>query len=224
MQHTTRSLLVAFGSAAALVAAPLVLDVQERTAADEAVTVAGAAPAPPTVAGAAPAPPTGAVPVPAPPTGAVLAAVPAVPALPAATDVPSGGSVLAEDPDAPGPTTTVPVPLPAGSTRGGDLPPELLPTPPYPSCPITEDGAWWTEPGDPYTCLPPGTATFYEPTPPGIPPELLEPIFEEPGTGPGPDDDCRTSGALQCTVTIMGQDYVVTFADGKPVGVREAQG
>ncbi|MEC5198298.1 hypothetical protein RCH21_000506 [Arthrobacter sp. PL16] len=70
-----------------------------------------------------------------------------------------------------------------GSGMGGDLPPETLPEPSYPQCPITEAGAWWTEPSDPYTCLPPQSIPFHEPTPPGIPPELLEPIFEEPGTG-----------------------------------------
>jgi hypothetical protein len=107
---------------------------------------------------------------------------------------------------------------------GGDLPPGLLPDPPYPQCPITEDGAWWTDPADPYTCIPPASRPFHEPTPPGIDPGLLEPIFEDPGTEPGPGGDCRTTGALQCTVTIMGQDYVVLFADGRPVGVVEAQG
>ncbi|MCU1632139.1 MAG: hypothetical protein JWM61_791 [Micrococcaceae bacterium] len=70
-----------------------------------------------------------------------------------------------------------------GSGMGGDLPPETLPEPSYPQCPITDAGAWWTEPSDPYTCLPPQSIPFHEPTPPGIPPELLEPIFEEPGTG-----------------------------------------
>ena len=105
---------------------------------------------------------------------------------------------------------------------GGDLPPEALPSPPYPQCPITEAGAWWTDPADPYTCIPPGSLPFHEPTPPGIPPELLEPIFEQP-VPPGPGEDCRLVGALQCTVTIMGEDYVVTFAEGRPVGVSEAR-
>ncbi len=117
-----------------------------------------------------------------------------------------------------------PAPRPSGSGRGGDLPPEDLPAPPYPQCPITEAGAWWTDPADPYTCIPPGSLPFHEPTPPGIDPELLEPIFEEPGTAPDQGDDCRTTGAFQCTVTIMGQDYVVTFAHGKPVGILEVQG
>ena len=116
-----------------------------------------------------------------------------------------------------------PITRPPGSGMGGDLPPGLLPDPAYPQCPITEDGAWWTDPADPYTCIPPGSIPFHEPTPPGIDPELLEPIFEEPGIAPGAGDDCRTAGALRCTVTIMGQDYVVTFADGKPVGVLEVQ-
>lgn len=133
---------------------------------------------------------------------------------------------------------------------GGELPPEALPSPAYPQCPITDDGAWWTDPADPYTCLRPGSLPFHEPTPPGIDPELLKPIFEdatpeeprefhEP-TPPGIDpellkpifedpavpargEDCRTTGALQCTVTIMGQAYVVSFADGQPVGVVEAR-
>ncbi|MHA7238534.1 hypothetical protein [Arthrobacter sp. TMS1-12-1] len=209
MQHTTRSLLVAFGSAAVLVAAPLALDLQERTVADDAVTVPSQAPASPTDAA---------------PTVAVPAAVPAVPVLPATADDPSAGGGPAEHTAAPDPAPTAPAPLPAGATRGGDLPPELLPVPPYPQCPITEDGAWWTDPADPYTCLRPGSVTFYEPTPPGIPPELLEPIFEEPDAAPTPENDCRTSGALRCTVTIMGQEYVVTFREGKPVSVLEAQG
>lgn len=65
-----------------------------------------------------------------------------------------------------------------GSGMGGDLPPGYLPTPPYPQCPITAAGAWWTDPADPYTCLPPASVPFHEPTPPGIDPELLEPIVE----------------------------------------------
>ncbi|MHA7284859.1 hypothetical protein ACX80I_01150 [Arthrobacter sp. MDT3-44] len=131
--------------------------------------------------------------------------------------------------ESPVPEDTPPAPAPApapawpGSGMGGDLPPGSLPVPPYPECPITEAGAWWTDPADPYTCIPPGSVPFHEPTPPGIDPELLEPIFEEPQTQPGPGDDCRLVGALQCTVTIMGQDYVVTFSDGKPVGVAEAR-
>ncbi|TPV22531.1 hypothetical protein FJV46_13820 [Arthrobacter agilis] len=72
-----------------------------------------------------------------------------------------------------------------GSGMGGDLPPEALPSPPYPKCPITAAGPWWTDPADPYTCLPPGSLPFYEPTPPGIDPGLLEPIFEEPGAPKG---------------------------------------
>ncbi|WDF32067.1 hypothetical protein PTW37_09250 [Arthrobacter agilis] len=72
-----------------------------------------------------------------------------------------------------------------GSGMGGDLPPEALPSPPYPKCPITAAGPWWTDPADPYTCLPPGSLPFYEPTPPGIDPGLLEPIFEEPGAPGG---------------------------------------
>ncbi len=137
-----------------------------------------------------------------------------------------------------------------GSGMGGDLPPEYLPAPPHPQCPITEAGAWWTDPADPYTCIRPGSmpfheptppgidpellkpivedarpgsVPFHEPTPPGIDPELLKPIFEAPSVEPVPGADCRTSGALQCTVTVMGQDYVLTFSDGKPVGVAEAR-
>lgn len=105
---------------------------------------------------------------------------------------------------------------------GGELPPEALPSPAYPQCPITDDGAWWTDPADPYTCLRPGSLPFHEPTPPGIDPELLKPIFEDPAV-PARGEDCRTTGALQCTVTIMGQAYVVSFADGQPVGVVEAR-
>lgn len=141
--------------------------------------------------------------------------------------VPAGdvqGSVAGDTavalPPASGPATS---PAATGSAMGGDLAPELLPLPPYPQCPVTDAGAWWTDPADPYTCLPPGSVAFHEPTPPGIDPELLEPIFEEPGTPPGPGDDCRTVGALQCTVMIMGQEYVVTFSGGKPVGVMEAR-
>ncbi len=202
--------------------------------------------------------------------------IPAAVATPAKGEIPT--SVLAED-AVESPAAVAPAPLmvptsppaaPAGSGMGGDLPPESLPSPPYPECPITEAGAWWTDPADPYTCIPPGSmpfheptppsidpgllepifdgpgsfheptppgidpgllepifdgpGSFHEPTPPGIDPKLLEPIFEGTGTGASPKDDCRTTGALQCTVTIMGQDYLVTFADGKPVGVRELQG
>ncbi|WP_434994046.1 hypothetical protein [Arthrobacter sp. Ld5] len=206
MQHGTRSLLIAFTSAAALVAAPVVMEVQGRT--DEAVAV----PAP---TAAAPSAVPSSVPAVAPPSSSA----PAVP-------VPAGGSPAVsgavDAPAAPGPTP--PAPLPADPARGGDLPPESLPTPPYPQCPITEEGAWWSDPGDPYTCLPPGSMMFHEPTPPGIPPELLEPIFEDPATAPAPEDDCRVTGAMQCVVVIMGQEYTVTFADGRPVGVVEAQG
>ena len=179
--------------------------------------------------------------------------VPAAVATPAKGEIPT--SVLAENavespaavPPAPVTVPTSPPAAPSGSGMGGDLPPESLPSPPYPECPITEAGAWWTDPADPYTCIPPGSipfheptppgidpglldpifeapGSFHEPTPPGIDPGLLEPIFEAPGTGAGAGEDCRTTGVLQCTVTIMGQDYVVTFADGKPVGVVEVQG
>ncbi|KQN96725.1 hypothetical protein ASF21_15280 [Arthrobacter sp. Leaf234] len=65
-----------------------------------------------------------------------------------------------------------------GSGMGGDLPPGNLPAPPYPHCPITAAGAWWTDPADPYTCIPPASVPWHEPTPPGIDPELLEPIVE----------------------------------------------
>ncbi|WP_156135171.1 hypothetical protein [Arthrobacter sp. L77] len=196
MQHTTRSLLVAFGSAAALVAAPLVLDTQGRTAADEAVTVSGAAIAPPASA----------------------------PLLVAPSDGPSaaGGSpAAAADPAST--TAPGPVPSPPADGRAADPAAELLPGEPSPQCPITEEGAWWTDPADPSTCQRPGSRPFFEPTPPGIAPELLEPIFEDPAT-PGAGDDCRITGALQCVVEIMGQDYVVTFSDGVPVGVAEARG
>lgn len=220
MRQSTRSLLVAFGTATAVVLTPLAMGLGGHTV-DEVPPAAGATvepvhttgqpvePAQPTEQPVQPAlspvddasdadtPPTGT----APPTGAATETGSDAP-------VPMPGSA----PALPG----------SGSGMGGDLPPEALPTPPYPQCPITEAGAWWTDPADPYTCIPPGSLPFHEPTPPGIPPELLEPIFETPGTEPGADDDCRTTGALRCTVTIMGQDYVVTFAEGKPVAVAEA--
>ncbi|MBG6225685.1 hypothetical protein IWX63_002258 [Arthrobacter sp. CAN_A2] len=194
MQHTTRSLLVAFGSAAALVAAPLVLDVQGRTAADEAVAVPGAATAGPASA----------------------------PDLPPIADGPAGVSGSTGAPAGSG-AMTAPVPLPTDAGRPGDLPQGFLSATPSPRCPVTEEGAWWTDPADPSTCLRPGSVPFFEPAPPGIPPELLEPIFEEPPTLPGTGEDCRVTGTRECVVDIMGQGYVVTFADGKPVGVVEAQ-
>lgn len=206
MRTSTRSLLVGLGTAATIVAAPLVFDPGARSVDDlhaamsdpvpGDVQTSSSAPIAPAADSAGPAPVEGTAEVPAPP-------------------------VVAQAP-LPDPTAPAAPPYP-GSGMGGDLPPEALPSPPYPVCPITEAGVWWTDPADPYTCIPPGSIPFHEPTPPGIDPELLEPIFEEGPTEPGPGDDCRLVGALQCTVTIMGTDYVVTFADGKAVGVMEAQ-
>ena len=75
-----------------------------------------------------------------------------------------------------------PAPIDDGvrSGMGGDLPPEVLPAPDYPQCPITEAGPWSNDTADPYTCIPPYPIQFHEPTPPGISPELLEPVFEAP--------------------------------------------
>lgn len=193
MRSSTRSLLVSFGAAAAILVTPLALQSSQQVVHDipAAVAAEAATESPDAVlADRVPESPSAVVP------GSVIPAPIGVPA-----------------PSAPG--TAVP-----GSATGDGLPPELLPAPPYPQCPVTEAGAWWTDPADPYTCIPPGSIPFHEPTPPGIDPELLKPIFEEPGAG----DDCRTTGALQCAVTIMGQEYVVTFANGKPVSVSEAQG
>lgn len=207
MRSSTRSLLVAFGTAAAIAVTPLVWDSTGRAVEDVPAAVTSpsgpalSAPSPGVVAAPDEAPRAG-DPAPVPATGPAAVADPVTP------------------PTAPNPGSAAPNP---GSGMGGDLPPGNLPTPSYPDCPITEAGAWWTDPADPYTCIPPGSRPFHEPTPPGIDPELLQPIFEAPETPPGPGDDCRAVGALQCTVTIMGQDYVVTFADGKPVGVMESQ-
>jgi hypothetical protein len=194
MRTSTRSLLFAFSTAAIILAHPLLTEPGPQVSEDVPAVVAVPAVGPSSTAG-----------VQAEPHEGDDAALPAAPA--AVT----------------GPAPS-PGPLSPGSGMGGDLPPEALPSPPYPQCPITEAGAWWTDPADPYTCIPPGSVPFHEPTPPGIDPELLEPIFEEPGTTPDPGNDCRTTGSNQCTVMIMGQDYVVTFADGKPVGVVEVQG
>ncbi|WP_146067371.1 hypothetical protein [Arthrobacter sp. SX1312] len=197
MRHTTRSLLLAFGSAAALVATPLALDVQGGTVADHAVAGPGAATTPSM----------------------------AIPAVPGTADGPPAVGASTEDPVevVPVTTTTVQVPPPVDAGPEGDLLSEVPPPPPSPQCPITEEGAWWTDPADPHTCLRPGSIPFFEPTPPGIAPELLEPIFEDPPTSPDAGEDCRLTGAQECVVGIMGQDYVVTFADGRPVGVVEAQ-
>ncbi|THJ66973.1 hypothetical protein E8P82_05815 [Arthrobacter echini] len=142
----------------------------------------------------------------------------------------------------------------AGSAMGGDLPTSGLPSPAFPRCPTPAEGNWWTDPADPYTCLPPVPVPFHEPTPPGMPPELLQPIdaaptapgvlpvpvpFHEPTppgmlpellqpidaapTAPIDTDDCRVSGAMQCTVTIMGQAYVIDFVGGEPVAVSPAE-
>ncbi len=199
MRSSTRSLLIAFGTAAAVAVVPFALD-QGGQASDEhaAARVNTTATLTEFTGGS-----VGSSTV---PIGQVQEPI-------------AGDTAVAPSP-ASGPSTS---PGATGSGMGGDLAPELLPLPPYPQCPVTDAGAWWTDPADPYTCLPPGSVPFHEPTPPGIDPELLEPIFEEPGTPPGPGDDCRTIGALQCTVTIMGQEYVVTFSDGKPVGVMEAR-
>ncbi len=91
----------------------------------------------------------------------------------------------------------------SGSGMGGDLPPEALPSPPYPQCPITDAGVWWTDPADPYTCIPPGSIPFHEPTPPGMPPELLEPIFENVPTDTPTDGpmDAPAGDALGSAVT-----------------------
>lgn len=199
MRSSTRSLLIAFGTAAAVAVVPLALDQGGQASDEHAVAVVDTTPTLSKVTD-------------------VSAGSSAVPAGDVQEPV-AGDTAVAPSP-ASGPTTS---PGTTGSAMGGDLAPELLPLPPYPQCPVTDAGAWWTDPADPYTCLPPGSVPFHEPTPPGIDPELLEPIFEEPGTPPGPGDDCRTIGALQCTVTIMGQEYVVTFSDGKPVGVMEAR-
>lgn len=216
MRHSTRSLTIALASAAAIAAAPLVFDYRGPATAEAtaAVTSEAAEIATPDPTG----PPTG-----APGAGQVDPAAFAGVEVPVV--VPGIPSALprTEAPDVP-PGSGLPVGGTAGrgSGMGGDLPPEALPEPPYPQCPITEAGAWWTDPADPYTCIPPGSLPFHEPTPPGISPELLEPIFEQP-VPPAPGEDCRLVGALQCTVTIMGQDYVVTFAEGRPVGVSEAR-
>jgi hypothetical protein len=133
-------------------------------------------------------------------------AVPLPAAPPTVEDTPTSWTIPPADPAGEvSPIVVVPVPMPvdatvetpgqapvadgagtggAGSGMGGDLPPGDLPTPPYPQCPITEAGPWWTDPSDPYTCIPPGSVPFHEPTPPGIPPELLEPIFEDPAPDP----------------------------------------
>lgn len=221
MRHTTRSLLIAFGTAGTLVVTPLALDHPREAAVDPAVPM-GSVSAPVTAPGS----PAAADPAPAGTVSADATAGPigagdtsAAPGPPEAAPVPSQAA------PAPGPPLSQPAPAPTGPDggMGGDLPPGALPMPPYPECPITEEGAWWTDPSDPYTCIRPGSIPFYESTPPGIPPGLLEPIFEEPGTAPGPGEDCRLIGALQCTVTIMGEEYVVTFSDGEPVGVAEAR-
>ncbi len=100
---------------------------------------------------------------------------------------------------------------------GGDLPPELLPSPPYPSCPVTELGNWWTDPADPYSCLPPESRGFSEPVPP-VGPGDWTPWGPAPAE---PSGDCRVDGTQRCEVLIMGQTYVVTFSDGKPLHVYE---
>jgi hypothetical protein len=218
MRHSTRSLTIALATAAAVAATPLVLEYWELSPAGDpaaATSEVAADVAPPGPIDSPPGQPVAAR-VDAASAGAERSVfVPGPAPVPAqAEDAPvasgQGSSLPGRDSDGP------------GSGMGGDLPPEALPSPPYPQCPITGAGAWWTDPADPYTCIPPGSLPFHEPTPPGIPPELLEPIFEQPVT-PGPDEDCRLVGALQCTVTIMGQDYVVTFAEGRPVGVAEAR-
>jgi hypothetical protein len=192
MRTSTRSLLVAFSTAAIIVLHPLLTE--PGTQASEGVPVVVGVPAveESSTAGL---------------HAGVQDAVDAEPpAAPAAEPSPSSE------------------PLPPGSGMGGDLPPEALPSPPYPQCPITEAGLWWTDPADPYTCIPPGSMPFHEPTPPGIDPALLEPVFEEPGTPPDQGGDCRVTGPNRCIVTIMGQEYAVTFADGEPLGVVEVQG
>lgn len=216
MRSSTKSLLVTFGTVAALTVTPLVLDLAGDTPQGPPASAADTTISDTTSAVTSDAART-AVDEPAPPVG---------------------------DPR-PG-VGAAPLPRP-GSTMGGDLPPEYLPTPPYPQCAITDAGNWWTDPADPYTCRPPEPISFHEPTPPGIDPELLQPIFEEPisfheptppgidpellepifedpaAIEPAPGADCRTTGSLQCTVSIMGQNYVVTFSDGQPVGVVEAR-
>lgn len=222
MHSSTRSLVIAFGTAAAVALAPLALD-HSGQAVDSPVAAVSGAPA-------GSAPPGTAVPVGT--TGTSDSAGAEVAALDPTT-MPSPPVVASDGPGLDPVTDTLPIGSGAGGLSSGSLP-----TPSHPQCPVTEAGAWWTDPADPYTCIPPGSmpfheptppgtssgsVPFHEPTPPGIPPELLEPIFETPGAEPGPGGDCRTTGALQCTVTIAGQDYVVTFADGSPVGVAEAR-
>lgn len=101
---------------------------------------------------------------------------------------------------------------------GGDLPPELLPSPAYPSCPVTDLGNWWTDPADPYTCLPPESRGFSEPVPPVGPGDWTpwDPAPVQPG------EDCRVDGVQRCEVLIEGQTYVVTFSEGAPLHVYAA--
>ncbi|TYC99490.1 hypothetical protein FQ377_05890 [Arthrobacter echini] len=198
--------------------------------------------------------------------------------LPPGENLPGGAGAAGSEPITAEPSEGVDgppgSPVPPGSGMGGDLPVESLPAPGYPSCAVDGAGTWWTDPADPYTCLPPVSRPFHEPTPPGMPPELSQPIFGEPPvsrpfheptppgmppelsqpifgeppvsrpfhepTPPGmpPElsqpifgdpaealtpDDCRVTGAMQCTVTIMDQVYVVDFVDGEPVAVAAAR-
>ncbi|WP_298251331.1 hypothetical protein [uncultured Arthrobacter sp.] len=256
MRNTTRSLLVGVGTATVLLV-PLMVDAGGQELADAPAT-AGVAPAQLPPGGNSPGGTGG--------------------------DSPGGTGVAGSEPITAQPSEGAGglpgSPVPAGSGMGGDLPVELLPTPAYPSCAVDAAGTWWTDPADPYTCLPPVSRPFHEPTPPGMPPELSRPIlgdpeealgsrpfheptppgmppelsrpilgdpvealgsrpFHEP-TPPGmpPElsqpilgepvealvpDDCRVTGAMQCTVTIMDQAYVVDFVDGEPVAVAVAR-
>lgn len=110
-------------------------------------------------------------------------------------EAPSEGST-AELTDAAAVGEAAPTDSGVGSGMGGDLPPEVLPAPAYPQCPITEAGPWGTDPADPHTCIPPYPIQFHEPTPPGIPPELLEPIFEEPGAPVAPVTPAGPEGSV----------------------------
>ncbi|MBG6217593.1 hypothetical protein IWX75_002051 [Arthrobacter sp. CAN_A6] len=118
-----------------------------------------------------------------------------------------------------GPETAAPPTVEeVGSGMGGDLPPELLPSPAYPSCPVTDLGNWWTDPADPYTCLPPESRGFSEPVPPVGPGDWTpwDPAPVQPG------EDCRVDGVQRCEVLIEGQTYVVTFSEGAPLHVYAA--
>lgn len=138
-------------------------------------------------------------------------------AVPAATqDAPA---VIAADPSEAAPESAAPpVAVEAGSGMGGELPPQQLPSPAYPPCPVTELGNWWTDPADPYTCLAPESRGFSEPVPPVGPGDWTpwDPAPVEPG------GDCRVDGVQRCEVLIEGQVYVVTFSEGAPLHVYAA--